>query len=150
MLTKEISEVEKGCGKRFDTSNDMNVYFCGERVIEGIDLCPICQAKLSTLKSAQAKFDKFVDKIINHIDLRNQQLIDNDEGISTDNMLKTIIYQEMKVFIKELSSKQEGKAIKNKNIFNRALTPEEIEELYEKELSSKQEKMKGGVEYDRE
>jgi septin family protein len=55
------------------------------------------------------KFDKFVEEIINHIDLRNQQLIDNDEGVSTDNMLKTIIYQEMKVFIKELSSKQEGK-----------------------------------------
>jgi uncharacterized protein YbaR (Trm112 family) len=100
MLTKEISEVKKGCGEVHTNGR----YTCME-----LQLCPTCQAKLSTLKSAQAKFDRFVEEIINHIDLRNQQLIDNDEGISTDNMLKTIIYQEMKVFIKELSSKQEGK-----------------------------------------
>jgi len=117
MLTKEISDVEKGCGKDLNRKSfDGNVdLYCGIEVfisekygLKNI-LCSECQAKRSTLKSAQQKFDKFVDKIINHIDLRNQQLIDNDEGVSTDNMLKTIIYQEMKVFIKELSSKQEGK-----------------------------------------
>ena len=56
MLTKEISEVEKGCMKH--NSNAMSPFFCNPRA-----LCSICQAKLSTLKSAQAKFDKFVEDL---------------------------------------------------------------------------------------
>jgi hypothetical protein len=69
MLTKEISEVEKGCNDFIEEDNfedeedlfDHDIY-CGMNRIKDnkLMLCPICQAKLSTLKSAQAKFDKFV------------------------------------------------------------------------------------------
>jgi hypothetical protein len=77
MLTKEISEVEKGCGNEFqmeiETSDKIRKLFlfqCGKwREIEKLnnhmhmDWCPVCQAKLSTLKSCQAKFDKLKDQI---------------------------------------------------------------------------------------
>jgi hypothetical protein len=61
MLTKEISEVEKGCRKWLEIQGK----FCGELQDKytGLTLCPTCQAKLSTLKSAQAKFDKFVEDL---------------------------------------------------------------------------------------
>jgi exonuclease VII large subunit len=134
MLTKEISKVEKEIvtwkEARFkykSTTEDRHkAEIRLDELMEKLSTLKSAQAKALELEdslranknyikllqdkldNAQAKFDKFVDKIINHIDLRNQQLIDNDEGVSTDNMLKTIIYQEMKVFIKELSSKQEG------------------------------------------
>jgi len=49
----------------------------------------------------QEAISSFAEKIIKHIDLRNKQLIDNNEGISQNNMLKTMIYQEMKLFIEE-------------------------------------------------
>ena len=92
MLTKEISEVEKGCG------NDCPADFdC---------LCPTCQAKLSTLKSAQAKFDKFMEEELEFLKLLNS--VDN-------NKIGELIDQRITLFstipsrIDELSSKQEGK-----------------------------------------
>jgi len=65
MLTKEISEVEKGCGRTFKNNRaKLHGYkiFCGTGTAKD-NLCPTCQAKLSTLKSAQAKFDKFVEDL---------------------------------------------------------------------------------------
>ena len=95
MLTKEISEVEKGCGKlRTDGIGirDGTGYTCATR------LCPICQTKLSTLKSAQAKFKKFVE------DLKKEL-----KGINFYAILGTMGSQKVIELIDELSSKQEGK-----------------------------------------
>ena len=103
MLTKEISEVEKGCNDFIEEDNfedkedlfDHDIY-CGMNRIKDnkLMLCPTCQAKLSTLKSAQAKFDKFVE------DLKEELIVVciNFGQVST-------IYK----IIDELSSKQEGK-----------------------------------------
>jgi hypothetical protein len=80
MLTKEISEVEKGCGKEVKALGD--IYCCGDdiSIVDGqknIYLCQKCELKLSTLKSAQQKFDKFKQKIkellIQHTNLCIQQ-----------------------------------------------------------------------------
>ena len=97
MLTKEISEVEKGCG-------ETNSYKCGERLkICGKSfLCPVCEAKLSTLKSAQAKFDKFLEDLRIGIDKTLEEGIKRNSVLPHDWAMDRI-----NEVIDELSSKQE-------------------------------------------
>jgi hypothetical protein len=103
MLTKEISEVEKGCGERLGILNGM--WICGEEPKKGIvKLCPICQAKLSALKSAQAKFDKFMIELkplCSGIEIWFNGL-SKPEGYYD-------LWKEIEKIKDELSSKQEGK-----------------------------------------
>jgi hypothetical protein len=108
MLTKEISEVEKGC-KRYlreeyigtsigDVKTDI---FCGKWELDNMrfsDYCPICQAKLSILKSAQAKFDKFLKDL--------KQGFPNKFEMGNGQKLANMIFND---WLDELSSKQEGK-----------------------------------------
>jgi len=94
MLTKEISEVEKGCGVRFDFQGNGFAYKrppCCKQY-----LCPTCQAKLSTLKSAQQKFDKL------------KQLW-REKCKRMDIMSGRVAIFELECILDELSSKQEGK-----------------------------------------
>jgi hypothetical protein len=58
MLTKEISEVEK----EIERFKDMRIYADDENINEEEYLL-MQSEKLSTLKSAQAKFDKFVEDL---------------------------------------------------------------------------------------
>jgi hypothetical protein len=91
MLTKEISEVEKELDKReqtFEHISDTN-----------FDVqCQVLRAKLSTLKSAQAKFDKFVEDLIGEIG-------DLEFDLDPDEMRPEDIWG----LIDKLSSKQEEK-----------------------------------------
>jgi predicted nuclease with TOPRIM domain len=102
MLTKEISDVKKGCGKEI-----INEYFgntpIGDYTCEKEDLCEVCQAKRSTLKSAQAKFDKFVDNEIKFL----KDALKYSEGYEYN------IEQRLIELKDELSSKQEKKHCEN-------------------------------------
>jgi len=51
-----IKETEKGCGRDFNHPR-FGLIICG-MLGSTLPLCIVCQAKLSTLKSCQAKFDK--------------------------------------------------------------------------------------------
>lgn len=72
-LSKEIEEVEKGCGKFFrNEAGKLNGYkvMCGTEAKKYIGnlrwergICPKCQAKLQALKLAQEKHDNFVEKL---------------------------------------------------------------------------------------
>jgi hypothetical protein len=81
LLTSELNRINQGCGEVHTNGR----YTCME-----LQLCPTCQEKLSTLKSAQAKFDKFVEEI-------KQKVLINWKG-----------QNEFIDFLDELSSKQEG------------------------------------------
>jgi hypothetical protein len=52
MLTKEISDIEKGCGGHINKGDCSKGY-----------LCEVCRAKLSTLKSAQKIVKKEIEKL---------------------------------------------------------------------------------------
>jgi hypothetical protein len=110
MLTKEISDVEKGCGKNLgaymeipkeyeDCSEKIrNKYaYCWDVICGNQELCPICRAKLSTLKSAQAKFDKFVKDL--------KQVYER----KCIGVPPRMTYGELIISLDELSSKQEEK-----------------------------------------
>ena len=57
-----IQETEKGCGKEYIYENSIDIFMiCGQ---EKGDYCPICQAKLSTLKQCQTIEDEREKKII--------------------------------------------------------------------------------------
>jgi hypothetical protein len=58
MFNKEISDVKKGCGRALSLDLDKGIFSCGKK-----GYCELCKAKLSTLKSNQAKFDKFVEDL---------------------------------------------------------------------------------------
>jgi len=62
MLNKEISEVEKGCGELVEFWDVPCGCFEDLKHSDHYIYCLLCQEKLSTLKSAQAKFDKFVEE----------------------------------------------------------------------------------------
>jgi hypothetical protein len=57
MLTKEIADIEKGCGT-IEWGNNEDRVKCGDAY-----LCGICEAKLSTLKSAQKVVKKEIKKL---------------------------------------------------------------------------------------
>jgi uncharacterized protein YbaR (Trm112 family) len=74
MLTKEISEVEKGCRIKVEGKDEFGTLNCGDErghfdietgvwIKDGLWYCPKCEEKLSTLKSAQAEFDKFIKNL---------------------------------------------------------------------------------------
>jgi hypothetical protein len=98
MLTKEISEVEKELEKEFKMLNEG--YGSHEARYMNIDLL---RAKLSTLKSAQAKFNRFVEE-----ELEFLKSLPTQSGKSSK-------YQRDRVLkrIDELSSKQEKKHCEN-------------------------------------
>jgi hypothetical protein len=68
-----IQETEKGCGIRYyqDIKNMDNDKFCGKILIdecnveEQTPLCPICQAKLQTLKQCQTIAEEKTKDFIN-------------------------------------------------------------------------------------
>jgi hypothetical protein len=71
MLTKEISEVEKGCRIKVEGNDAFGSLNCGDErghfdietgnwIKDGFWYCPKCETKLSTLKFAQQKFDKLI------------------------------------------------------------------------------------------
>ena len=104
MLNKEISEVEKGCGKwieNYDRDGDhehRDDISCGTKDYNFSPiLCEECQEKLSTLKSAQAKFDKFVEE-----ELEFLKSLPTQSGKSSKYQRDRILKR-----IDELSSKQE-------------------------------------------
>jgi len=108
MLTNEISEVKKGCKQR--TSN--GVTFCGVPYgyTNMINYCELCQAKLSTLKSAQAKFDKFVEDLHIKIDKFQKELLEIVNDCMNDwSYIENKYNEKFKELKDELSSKQEGK-----------------------------------------
>jgi hypothetical protein len=110
MLTKEISEVEKERNVFIDQiklvenwSEEEIVCFLRKNFEKFVEL----ETKLSTLKSAQQKFDKFVSNLkekdfIMSI-LNDCVTVDEEEG------MKFICVDEVRKKIDELSSKQEGK-----------------------------------------
>jgi hypothetical protein len=124
MLNKTILEVEKGCDKCHIIDKN-NIMFC-----------KTCQAKLSTLKECQTKFNKFVKDLKYAIKYKTTNGGINETSSEIRYRLKNEILKELD----ELSSKQEeDEMIKNKHIFNRVLTPEEIKELYENSKEGKDE-----------
>jgi predicted metal-binding transcription factor (methanogenesis marker protein 9) len=84
LLTSELNRINQGCGEVHTNGR----YTCME-----LQLCPICQAKLSTLKSTQEKFDKFKE------DIKKE----------TREWLSIEEFDSWCRKIDELSSKQEGK-----------------------------------------
>jgi hypothetical protein len=106
MLTKEIADIEKGCGT-IEWGNNEDRVKCGDAY-----LCGICEAKLSTLKSAQQKFDKFKQEELEFLKLLNS--VDNNKiGELIDQRITLFVSQQRNEHIgksvsaDELSSKQE-------------------------------------------
>jgi ferredoxin len=97
MLTKEIAEVEKGCGRALSLDLDKGIFSCGKK-----GYCELCKAKLSTLKSAQQKFDKFVEEEVKWLEERKEKELECYHDCGTSINLHYINKR-----IKELSSKQE-------------------------------------------
>jgi hypothetical protein len=117
MFEKEISEVEKELKYLWDEKRNINRKFEWNDVLKRID---ICQAKLSTLKFAQAKFDKFVDNEIKKdkdilYELSRVEALIEHQFPESDFPLDTakILVRER---IDELSSKQEILKESNNNL----------------------------------
>ena len=123
MLTKEISEVEKGCGKSYQSGkakldNRPLISQCNRE-----SLCPICQKEKETLKSAQQRFNQLKELFnpdkafpldifpdISKKDIEQMNiLLENIFGFPLDRLSAFIGRKHYKNFIDELSSKQEGK-----------------------------------------
>ena len=129
MLTKEISEVKKGCGKKLEMG-----YICGKKYhldYSGWEVyrCKDCNEKISIYKSAQAKFDKFIEKVnlileeetINLTACEREAKKSNEKAELDSNKFHrelgekvafgtgVITLKRIKNKIDELSSKQEGK-----------------------------------------
>jgi len=107
MLTKEISEVEK------EIKTFKGHFVPLERWLKNqhkeVVMYWIAQAKLSTLKSAQQKFDRFVEDLKNKV---NEKITFYIEDELLDNALCGCVIREMQElwrFIDKPSSKQEGK-----------------------------------------
>jgi hypothetical protein len=110
MLTKEISEVEKELELEFESKYPLDSLDYIKRKDKLIHL----RAKLSTLKSAQAKFDKLkqkIEEITSWTCYCNCVTFDNKKcrrcGSSPN--YGEIDYDEMIKLLDELSSKQEEK-----------------------------------------
>jgi hypothetical protein len=101
MLTKEISEVEKEIEQEFKMLNEG--YGSHEARDRNIDLL---RAKLSTLKSAQAKFDKFVEDLKASAVTPYMTVQIMESQPKEKFKLKCFVDTDL---IDELSSKQEGK-----------------------------------------
>jgi hypothetical protein len=79
-----IQETEKGCGKEYIYENSIDIFMiCGQ---EKGDYCPICQAKLSTLKKCQT----IEDENIKDLDIKLQAEIYNN-SVLIDNYKEKII-----------------------------------------------------------
>jgi hypothetical protein len=113
MLTKEISEVEKELELEFESKYPLDSLDYIKRKDKLIHL----RAKLSTLKSAQAKFDKFMEdlkeiKLVNPLDFAEKYFNECKEkeqkGFFYSDFVMAIRDEILKR-IDELSSKQEEK-----------------------------------------
>jgi uncharacterized protein YdcH (DUF465 family) len=107
MLTKEISEVEKGCGHRLPNFGSGSS-LCGtecKNTANGKVYCIICHTKLSTLKSAQQKFDGLNEKL-KIIDYRIKEMESNYKDMHIPLHIQ-FLFDEWKKVRDELSSKQE-------------------------------------------
>jgi chromosome segregation ATPase len=109
MLTKEISEVEKEIESKEKRLRGLKAISDGgafnKHQIQEMK-CRIreLQAKLSTLKSAQAKFDKFVEDLKKELDLYQKDCMYQNHYRYCVAKLNAV-----RKIIDELSSKQEGK-----------------------------------------
>jgi hypothetical protein len=110
MLTKEISEVEKGFRKLSLSIRPTEKEV--ETMSEYTWLTTIYPRKIyeETLKSAQAKFDKFINKLNNIFPPKDYDMSypTEEENKAYNDALKDMRL-EIKRIIDELSSKQEGK-----------------------------------------
>jgi uncharacterized protein YdcH (DUF465 family) len=102
MLTKEIEEVEKGCGKSLGTWSS-GIDYKDDVCVKG-SLCDVCETKLSTLKSAQQKFDGLNEKL-KIIDYRIKEMESNYKDMHIPLHIQ-FLFDEWKEVRDELSPKQ--------------------------------------------